>query len=183
MTRLALDRVKWPLLALVASLAMLATAHAFERFLHLAPCPLCYTQRQVYWAAAGIAGLGVLWTWRGARPRTLFAFCVILGLVFLTSAGVSGYHALVEWKVLPAPETCAVQAGSVAAGDLWEQLNRPQAVVSCADAAWRLLGLSMAGWNFLVSVGLACLSFFSAARPVRVDTANEIAPSELAPRP
>jgi disulfide bond formation protein DsbB len=176
MTRLPLDRVKWPVLALSVSIAMLATAHAFERFLLLAPCPLCYTQRQVYWAAAAIALVAIFWTWRGARPRTLFAFCVILGLVFLTSAGVAGYHSLVEWKVLPAPDTCAAST-AVLADDIWAQLNRPQAVPSCADAQWRMLGLSMAGWNALVSVALAMASFVSATRPVRTDTANEIAPA------
>ena len=48
-----LDR--WRLCALLASAAMLATAHAFETFGGLAPCQLCLRQREVYWAAAAVA--------------------------------------------------------------------------------------------------------------------------------
>ena len=51
----------WPLIAALASLAMLAAAHAFETFGHLAPCDLCLKQRTVYWVAAalGLVGYGL----------------------------------------------------------------------------------------------------------------------------
>ena len=37
-----------------------------------------------------------------------------------------------------------------------------QPVVRCDEIAWSLFGISMAGWNFLLSLGLAALSFASA---------------------
>ncbi|MDZ4762820.1 MAG: disulfide bond formation protein B [Alphaproteobacteria bacterium] len=172
MNALPLDRIRWPAVALLASAAMLATAHAFERFLYLAPCPLCYNQRQIFWAAGAIALVAVLAAWRAAPQRVLYALNVLLGIVFLAGAGIAAYHALVEWGVLPAPPTCATGAVELG-GDLWSQLGERQAVPSCAEAKWRLLGLSMAGWNVLVSVALACLSLVAAFRPVRADTANE----------
>jgi len=173
METLPLDRSRWPVVALVASLAMLATAHAFERLLYLAPCALCYNQRQIYWAAAGIALIGVLGVWRGANPRMLLAINLLLAVAFLTGAGVAAYHAGVEWKWFPAPP-CAASTKGIS-GDLFEQLGQRIAVPSCDDARWRMLGLSMAGWNVLVSAGLAGLSLLATFRPgfVRADTNNE----------
>jgi disulfide bond formation protein DsbB len=173
MQKLPLDRSSWPFLAFTASALMLATAHAFERFLLLAPCPLCYNQRQIYWVAGAIGLIGILLNWRRAPARVMCGVCVLLGFVFLASAGVASYHSLVEWGILPAPDTCAVGKITATGGDLWEKLGKPMAVPSCADAKWRMLGLSMAGWNVLVSIGLAGLSFFAASRRMRTDTANE----------
>ncbi len=172
MDALPLDRARWPLIALLASAGMLATAHAFERFLLLAPCPLCYTQRQVYWAAGALALLALIVKALGARPRAQSAMCLLLGVAFLVGAGVAGYHTLVEWGVLPAPATCTAGAVDLS-GDLWERLGQPIAVPSCADVAWKFLGLSMAGWNTLVSLALTALSAFAALRPGFSDTANE----------
>lgn len=174
MDKLPLDRARWPIIALLACAAMLGAAHAFERFLLLAPCPLCMTQRHVYWAAGALALVAIVLKWRGAGERFLAAMCLLLGVAFLVGAGVAGYHTLVEWGVLPAPATCT--AGSVdLSGDLWERLGKPLAVPSCAEAQWHFAGLSMAGWNTLVSLGLAALSAVSALRQLPADTANETA--------
>jgi disulfide bond formation protein DsbB len=174
MTAFPFNRVSWPLLALLASAGMLAAAHAFERFAHLAPCPLCYSQRHVYWAAGALALVGVILRGRGLSSRILFAISILLGLVFLTGFGVASYHSLVEYGVLPAPPTCAVGTTPAASGNLWDALGQPLAVPSCAEAKWHFAGLSMAGWNALVSLGLAAFSFLSASRTPRVDTANEV---------
>ena len=73
----------WPVLALAASAAMLATAHAFERLGGYAPCLLCLKQREVYWVAGGIAfaGLVLLRTRAGdaVRPR----LALVLAAAFL----------------------------------------------------------------------------------------------------
>ena len=152
---------RWPLIALLASAAMLATAHAFERFAYLLPCQLCLRQREVYWAAIAMAATGlVLWNIRQNR-RFLVAFNVMLALVFLTGAVVAAYHAGVEWKWWPAPAGCAAGAVDVVNLDLGA-IDERQGTVSCLDAPWRLFGLSMAGWNALVSLGLSLLSFRAA---------------------
>ncbi len=175
MEKLPLDRTRWPLIALLASAAMLATAHAFERLLFLAPCPLCYNQRQVYWVAGALALLAIALNWRGAPPRLMSAMSILLGLVFVTGAGIAGYHSLVEWGVLPPPDTCAATGPLNVRDDLWESLGQRQAIPSCKDALWRdpVLQLSMAGWNVIVSILLAAGSFVAATRPMRTDTANE----------
>ncbi|WP_084398486.1 disulfide bond formation protein B [Henriciella aquimarina] len=156
-----LETWRWPLLALLASGAMLATAHAFEHFAYLLPCPLCLRQREVYWAAIAMAATGlVLWNIRQNR-RFLVAFNVMLALVFLTGTVVAAFHAGVEWGWWPAPAGCAVETVDVMNLDLGS-IDERTATSSCTDAPWSLFGLSMAGWNALVSLGLALLSFRAA---------------------
>ena len=176
MDRLPLDRVKWPLIALLASAAMLATAHGFEYFANLAPCHLCYIQRQVYWVAGGFALTGIFAHWRGASAGVMSVMCLALALTFLAGAGIASYHALVEWKILPSPG-CEFEPLKLK-GDLWDQLGKPQKVPSCDEAKWRMFGLSMAGWNALVSLGLTLASLIAALRPMRTDTNNETQPLE-----
>jgi disulfide bond formation protein DsbB len=170
MGNMPLDQARWPFIALLASAGMLAAAHAFERFMLLAPCPLCYNQRQVYWVAGVVALAAVM-----VNSRKIAALlCLLLAVVFLAGFGVASYHALVEWGVLPAPPTCAAGAVRVS-GDLWEQLSKPMAVPSCDKALWHFLGLSMAAWNALISLALAAGSIYCALRNRRTttDTANE----------
>lgn len=180
MGKLPLDRVRWPLAALLASAAVLATAWSFEIFLYLAPCQMCWWQRYVYFASAGISLLAILFNWRGAGVKLMTTFSLLLGAAFLAGTFLGGWHALFEWGLAPGPQGCeAVGVTGVPDGArLSDILSRPQAIVSCKEAMWRLpnapWGLSMAGWNFLISLGLAGLSFYSATQPpVRTDTANE----------
>ncbi|MEZ5939607.1 MAG: disulfide bond formation protein B [Hyphomonadaceae bacterium] len=175
MTPALFDRTTWPFLALLASAAMLAIAHSFEHFLGLAPCQLCYLQRQIFWVSGGVALISCFVIWRGAPPSALLAINVILTGIFLVSAGVAAYHSLVEWKLVPAPPCAA--AKMPVSGDLWGSLGEPQKVPSCDVALWRMFGLSMANLNVLASLALAGLSAIAVRRAPRVDTANE-APAE-----
>ena len=153
----------WPLAALAASAAMLAVAHGFQTFGHLAPCHLCLKQREAYWAAMALAALfSVLWL-AGRRRLALGAGGVVLAAAFLYGAYWAGFQAGAEWKWWPAPESCA-SAGPVSAGAMTAFLRGTGGFSGprCDQASWVFLALSMAGWNFLVSLGLAKLSLFSA---------------------
>jgi len=161
-----LDR--WRLCALAASAAMLAIAHGFQTFGGLPPCTLCLRQREVYWCAAALA-LGLMIAVRVNSSRRLReASCWILGMVFLIGAGVAVYHAGAEWKFWPGPTTCAsagagsskVDADAMAALLQGAKIKPP----ACDEALWVFLGLSMAGWNALLSLGLAGLSVAAALR-------------------
>lgn len=156
----ALDRRTWPVLAILASAAMLATAHAFERFAFMGPCQLCLRQREVYWALIAMAVVGLVLGRLKPTPRFLIALNVLVGLVFLVGALVAIYHAGVEWRWWPAPEGCVGGPADVLSGDLG--LDERQMTISCLDAPWHMLGLSMAGWNALVSIGLSAVSFAAA---------------------
>lgn len=160
MTRLATRLLPpWPILALAASLAMLAVAHGFERIGGLEPCMLCFKQRQIYWGAALVAVLGLAATrvWTGHTVKR--AVAVLLGLAFVTGAIVALYHVAVEQKWLTA--TCDVGGGRIPTFDVNATFSVPQ----CDEIQWQWLGISMAGWNALASILLASASFLVAASP------------------
>jgi disulfide bond formation protein DsbB len=153
---------RWLTLALAVSAAMLAVAHAFQTFGGLAPCHLCLQQRTVYWVAIGVslAGLALSPTSVGRQARPWI--CGLLGLVFLAGAAIAVRHAGAEWHWWSAPETCS-GLGAGSAADLQKLLQGAKLPPPrCDVAAWRMLGLSMAGWNALISVGLAGLSALAA---------------------
>lgn len=158
---------RWPLVALVASALMLGAAHAFETFGRLAPCALCLRQREVYWAAMAVAAAAlVLGRFREGRSLAPWG-AGLLAAVFLLGAGVAGFHAGVEWHWWPGPTTCT-GGSTTSAADLMAALNGQSVrAPSCDRAAWVFAGLSMAGWNALISLALASGSIFAALRRTR----------------
>jgi disulfide bond formation protein DsbB len=155
-------KARWPLMALVASLAMLGAAHAFERFDNLAPCALCLHQREAYWAAAGISAMALLASRFAADNLTKRAFAFLLFCAFGAGALVAGFHMGVEFKWWPGLAECAGGGKLTASTDLLSTLSKTMEVPSCDKVAWSMLGLSMAGWNMMISLGMAGLSALSA---------------------
>ena len=148
----------WPLLAAIASALMLAVAHGFQTFGHLAPCELCLKQREVYWVALAVGLVGFALGRGLKRPLLINLSSLLLGLIFLYGAGLAGYHAGVEWKWWPGPQACTGQGRATVAA-VTALLNGARITgPSCDVAAWRMLGISMAGWNAVVSLGLAVAS-------------------------
>jgi disulfide bond formation protein DsbB len=130
--------------AAAGSAALLAAALAFQYIGGLAPCPLCIWQRWPHVVAVAL-GLALL-----AVPTCGLA---LLGAAtMLVGAGLGLYHAGVEQKWWPGPDTCvAPDIANVSPEELLEQILAAP-VVRCDDIAWSFLGLSMAAWN-----GIACL--------------------------
>lgn len=160
--RFFLDR--WRFFALLASATMLAIAHAFQTFGGLAPCELCLKQRTVYWVAGGVAAAAMVVVRLPGGPRWRELSCWLLALVFLTSVGVAGYHAGVEWKFWPGPASCS-GSGTVTVAALKDLLNGGGArMPDCDKPAWVFLGLSMAGWNTVASLILTGFSVAAARR-------------------
>lgn len=159
---------RWRLCALVASAAMLATAHAFETFGGYPPCTLCLRQREVYWWAGGVALAAMVIVRLRADRRLRAASCWILGLIFLFGAGLAAYHAGAEWKFWPGPATCASAGAGSSSVDVQAMSALLQGAKikppACDQALWHFLGLSMAGWNVLISLALAGLSAAAALR-------------------
>lgn len=140
---------------------MLAIAHAFETFGRLAPCELCLHEREVYWVAAGVAAAGSAASLTSLKTGRWTDGA--LALIFLGGAVLAGYHAGVEWKFWPGPASCTGGLVQVSGADLARMLNGgPIAVPQCDKPAWVFLGLSMAGWNALISLKLTVLSVLAA---------------------
>ena len=143
---------------------MLAIAHAFETFGGLAPCHLCLQQRTVYWVAIGVslAGLALNRTAAGRRPCGHGSAASWRWSSWSAGCAIAIRHAGAEWHWWAAPEGCS-GARRATSADLARilaggKLDQPR----CDVAAWRFLGISMAGWNALISLKLAVLSAVAA---------------------
>src|SRR5262245_53567569 len=144
----------------VIAAATLAGAWFFQLVLDIRPCPLCLEQRYAYHLALPVAALLAWFASRGAPRQLLMAGFVILLLATLANAWLGGYHAGVEWKFWPGPTDCSgplVNFGN--AGDLLKQLDKVK-VVRCDGVQWRFLGLSLAGYNVLISLAMAAIALF-----------------------
>jgi disulfide bond formation protein DsbB len=142
------------LLAAGGSAAVLAAAFAFQYLGGLAPCQLCIWQRWPHAAAVAIGGLALILA-RGTIGRIL----PLLGsLAALTSAGIGVFHVGVEQKWWQGLASCT--AGSIS-GISTDDLLNPDvavgAVVRCDAIAWQMFGISMAGWNVILSALLAMI--------------------------
>ena len=156
---------RWPLFALGIAAAMLAIAHAFETFGHLPPCHLCLQQRQAYWDALFVSAIAVIM--QIVRPTALTPRIASLALaaVFGYGAYLAGFHAGAEWKWWPAPASCTSGGPGVSTAAIKALLSgHAVALPPCDRPAWIFLRLSMAGWNFLVSVLLVLASLAAALR-------------------
>jgi len=145
------------LAALALALASIAGAWFFELALGYAPCKLCLLQRWPYYIGIPI-GLAAYAT-GGNRSRAGQALIALFVLAFLISAALGGYHSGVEWKFWAGPTDCAgrIIEGPASVMDLRKSLQTTK-VIRCDDAALRILGLSFAGWNVVVSAVVATLA-------------------------
>jgi len=162
----AFDQVlkRWPIFALAISATMLAIAHGFQTFGHLAPCHLCLKQREVYWVAMAVSAAAIVAGLTPMRAAGTRIGCAVLVLVFGYGVYLAGFHAGAEWRWWKAPVTCA-SSGPVSIAALKALLAGGGAhQPACDQAPWVFLGLSMAGWNCLISVGLAIVSALAALR-------------------
>jgi disulfide bond formation protein DsbB len=144
-------------LAALGSALLLAAAFAFQHLGGLAPCALCLWQRWPH-AAAVLIGALALATGRGG-----LAWAGMLAA--LATAGIGGFHAGVElgwWEGLASCSGGAALSG-LSGADLLDPTLDLAAPVRCDAVAWSFLGLSMAAWNMIASLGLAGL-WLAAAR-------------------
>ena len=153
---------QYPPLVLVASIAILGGAFAFQHFGGLDPCVLCVWQRYPY--GVTIAASAAAFLVAGARGKgALLALC---GLAFLAGAGLAGFHVGVEQHWWQGTAQCAGGAAPAAGAGLSDLLAQAQAgpAPRCDEVPWSLFGVSMAGYNLLLSLALAAASLYAAAR-------------------
>lgn len=115
----------------------------------LVPCDLCYKQRWPYYIGIPL----LLWAGFTIHARPLF---LLVSLIFLGGTILAAYHTGVEYGWWAGPSACAGTGMPSNLGDL--ELALSQAVVRCDAPAFTLFGISMAGYNALVSVTLTLLS-------------------------
>ncbi len=147
------------LLLALASAAMLAAAFWFQFYRGLDPCPLCVAQRWAHVASLALALIAALFATSRSGPFLLG----LIGLAFLVGAGIAGYHVGVEQHWFESAFCGSGDAVAQTVEDL-KALLMDTEVARCDEIAWSLLGISMAGYNLIVSAGLAAIAFAAARR-------------------
>lgn len=130
----------------------------FEYVLGYPPCPLCLDQRNAFYVSVPLAALLWLGAEYGASRRVMVAGFAVIAVVMIWNTGLSTYHAGVEWKWWPGPTDCSGPINSLgSAGNLLNSLKDIK-IVRCDEAAWRFLGISLAGYDVMVSLFLAAVA-------------------------
>jgi disulfide bond formation protein DsbB len=151
----------------VIAAATLAGAWFFQLVLDILPCPLCLEQRYAYYLAVPLGILVALAAAKDAPRPLLLTGLAILALAALGNAVLGTYHAGVEWHFFQGPTDCTGPVGTLgSAGNLLERLDTVK-VIRCDEVQWRFLGLSLAGYNVLISLLMAAIAIWGVARTAR----------------
>ena len=129
-------------LALAIPALLLGGALVSQYGFGLYPCEMCMWQRYPHYAALGLALLASF-----AGPKRMWT--LLAALAILVSGAIGAFHAGVEYHWWEGITGCALTADTSAGDALDAIMNAP--LVRCDEAPWSLFGISLAGWNFLVS--------------------------------
>ena len=151
------------LFLLAASAGSLLAAFFFQYVVGLQPCILCIWQR---WPYAVVIALTILVLTVASRASKLQAVLLALcGVALLFGGGVAVFHVGVEQHWWTGTPGCGVTATANSIEALRAQIMAAP-VVRCDQVAWSLFGISMAGYNILISLALAAVAFLSARRAI-----------------
>ena len=124
------------------AVALLAGAYGFQYLANLAPCEMCWWQRYALMATTVLAGLALM-----PRNRALAAASIA---ALFVNAGIAAFHAGVEQHWWQGITACAAPMVTGTTAEVIGQMMA-QPLVRCDAIAWSLFGISMAGWNALIS--------------------------------
>ena len=141
----ALSVAHW--LAFGIPVALLGGAFIGEYGFDLYPCDMCWWQRYPHFAAIGLSMTGFF-----AKPRALFV--LLAGLAILSSGLIGAFHAGVEYGWWEGLTSC-----SAAVGGGIDAIYSNFTLVRCDEVQWELFGISLAGYNFLISTAGALAIF------------------------
>ena len=131
------NQARW--LALAVPAALLGGAYVAQYGFGLPPCEMCWWQRYPHFAALPLAGAGLVM--QPARVWTALA-----GLAILTSGLIGGFHAGVEYGWWQGITGCSTIPSAL---DVMDPRAAP--LIRCDRAPWSFMGISLAGFNFLIS--------------------------------
>jgi disulfide bond formation protein DsbB len=155
------------LAVLVIAAATIAGAWFFQLVLDIQPCPMCLEQRYAYYFAIPFAALVAVAAGKGAPRGLVLAGLAILALVVLGNAGFGAYHAGVEWGFWKGPTDCTGSGFDLGkAGSLLDNLDKVK-VIRCDEVQFRFLGISLAGYNVLISLLMAAIATWGMVRTAR----------------
>ena len=137
-------------LSLLVPAALLAGAFGSEHLGGLNPCEMCWWQRWPHMAALAFAAIAI--AGGGQLPDRGRSFVWLAALFILASGGIGVWHAGIEAGIFEGFTQCTASQGGLSARELLEAvMNAP--MVRCDQIQWQWLGISMAGWNAILSIG------------------------------
>jgi disulfide bond formation protein DsbB len=139
----------------------LAGAWFFELVIGLKPCPMCLEERWPYYIGIPLALVVALAAWRKAPRGVLVLGLLAIAALMLWNTGMGVYHSGVEWKLWAGPTECTGTAEFGGPGGLLNRLQNIN-ITRCDEAAWRFLGISLAGYNALISLALMLVAAIGA---------------------
>jgi len=142
-----------PWMALLLSGGLLCGAWIFQYGFGYAPCQMCYWQRHAHKGVLGVAALWLALRALGVEAAEILRWAAVLAL--LVSFGLAAWHAGVEWGFWEGPKTClggGEFTQEIDPNDPLAFLNKSIKPPACSEAVWHFLGLSMAGWNAIISL-------------------------------
>jgi len=147
----------------VIAVATLAGAWYFQLVVGLPPCPLCLEERIPYHIVIPLSLLLAIAALVRAPAKLLMVGFAVIAIAALCNVALGAYHAGVEWHWWAGPTDCSGPLTDLrAGGSLLNQLQSIH-VVRCDEAAWRFLGISLAGYNALISLLLAAIAAYGLA--------------------
>lgn len=149
----ALDK-KAAALAFAVGLATILAALGSQYIGGLFPCELCLQQRLAYYWGLPLLG-AILLLWNRLPLTVWFIGMALVTAIFAWSAYMGAYHAGVEWGFWPGPTACSGTGVSVDFNALAD-INAAR-IVPCDQVQFSLFGISMAGYNALISLGIVAL--------------------------
>lgn len=153
-----MNTARRPLFAiLVASIVVIGAALLSQYWGNLRPCELCLIERWPYYTAIAIALLALL----VATPELQRTALLVLALLFLASTSLGFYHVGVEQHWFPGPTACTNGGRTPQTLEELKQMLAHTQTVMCDEIQWSLWGISLAGWNSIISAIITTFSFFA----------------------
>jgi disulfide bond formation protein DsbB len=150
-------------LALLVPAALLAGAYGSEIWGHLYPCEMCWWQRYAHFVALALGLLSLALRSFPDRGRSLVW---LAALAILTSGGIGAYHAGVEAKIFQGFTQCTSTVSGLS-GDALLKAIMAAPIVRCDQVQFSFLGISMAGWNAILSISAALVILWLSLRRPR----------------
>jgi len=151
-------------LALIVPAALLAGAYYFQYAVGLAPCEMCYWQRWAHFAALLFAAIA--FAGGGRLPDRGRSLVWLAALAVLASGAIGFYHAGVEAGYFEGFTQCTSTVSGSSADELLKAIMAAP-VVRCDQIQWSWLGISMAGWNAILSLAAALVILWLSLKRTR----------------
>ena len=157
----SLDKARW--LSLLVPAALLAGALGSQYIGGLYPCEMCHWQRWPHYAAVALALVSFAMRRAADRGRS---FVWLAALAILTSGLIGVYHAGVEADIFEGITQCSSLATGRTGADLLKDIMAAP-LVRCDQVQFEFLGISMAGWNAIISIGASLVILWLSLRRPR----------------